>query len=128
MIKSYLLIGLGGALGAIMRYSISGWVQRLWQDSIFPFGTLVVNIFGCLLIGLLSQLAESRNAFPPETRVFLFIGVLGGFTTFSTFGNESFNLFRDGQNLSAFANLFFHIFLGLSAIWLGRYLAGWIWR
>ena len=87
-----LLVGFGGFVGAVLRYGISGWVQR-WTGSVnFPYGTLAVNLLGCLVIGLLAGLAEDRGLFTPEARLFLFIGVLGAFTTFSTFGIETLNL------------------------------------
>lgn len=123
-----LVVGAGGFLGSILRYLLSGYVQQ-WSKSIdFPYGTLAVNVIGCLIIGLLSQLAESRGVFTVETRLLVFVGILGGFTTFSTFGNETINLFRDGQNPLGFANLAANLVLGLGAVWLGRILAYLIWR
>ena len=122
-----LLVGAGGFLGSILRYLTSGWVQQWLQTASFPFGTLAVNVLGCLVIGFLSQLAETRGVFTPETRALVFVGVLGGFTTFSTFSNETFNLLRDNEVIPALANLSAHIVLGLGAVWLGRALAFWIW-
>jgi len=83
--------------GAILRYLLSGWVQAWAKGAAFPYGTLTVNLLGCLIIGFLAQLVELRNLFSPETRVFVFIGVLGAFTTFSTFGNDTMLLLRDGE-------------------------------
>lgn len=123
-----LLVGLGGFAGSILRYWLSGYIQQLTQSATFPFGTLTVNLLGCLVIGFLSELAEMRSAFSAESRALLFIGLLGGFTTFSTFSNETTNLLRDGQNLPAGLNIGAHIVLGLAAVWLGRSLAYWIWR
>jgi CrcB protein len=118
-----LIIGLGGFLGSVMRYLLSGAVQR-WAGSIgFPVGTFAVNLVGCFLIGLLGGLAESRQVFGPELRTFLLIGVLGGFTTFSTFGYETFNLMRDGQLASAIANCGLQVILGVVAVWAGYSLA-----
>lgn len=122
------LIGLGGAAGSILRYLTSGWVQQWWPATVFPYGTLAVNVLGCLVIGALSQLAEARGVFTPETRALVFVGGLGGFTTFSTFGNESINLLRAGENLRAAAYVGAHLGLGLGAVWLGRNLAYLIWR
>jgi CrcB protein len=122
-----LLVGVGGFLGAVLRYVLSGLVQDWSRREDFPVGTLAVNVLGCLLIGLLSQLAEARAAFSPETRALVFIGVLGGFTTFSSFGNETLNLWRDGQVLPTFVNLSAHLVLGLGAVWLGRVLGQEIW-
>jgi len=122
------LIGLGGFLGAVLRYLVSGTVQTWAKGSAFPFGTLAVNLAGCLLIGLLSQLVETRNILSPEARAFVFIGTLGAFTTFSTFGNESLNLFKEGQNLLSFLNVGTQILFGLGAVWLGQVCAQLIWR
>jgi len=123
-----LLIGIGGFVGSVLRYWVSGDVQQLTKSAEFPYGTMVVNILGCLAIGVLSQLAESRGAFTAESRALIFVGFLGGFTTFSTFGNETMNLLRSGQNALAFANLCVHLVFGLGAVWLGRSLAHLIWR
>ena len=123
-----LLVGVGGFVGSILRYWVSGWVQQVTASAGFPFGTLAVNLLGCLVIGFLSQLADVRGVFTPETRALVFVGVLGGFTTFSTFSNETFNLFRDIEVFSALTNLTLQVVLGLGAVWLGRTLAYWIWR
>lgn len=122
------LIGLGGFTGALLRYGLSGLVQN-WSKSIsFPYGTLATNLLGCLLIGSLSQLAETYGVFSTETRAFVFVGLLGAFTTFSTFGNETFNLLREGETFLSFANMGLHLILGLGAIWLGRIMIVSLWR
>ena len=121
-------MGVGGFVGSVLRYWVSGWVQQVTASAGFPFGTMAVNLLGCLVIGLFSQLADVRGVFTPETRALVFVGVLGGFTTFSTFSNETFNLFRDNEAVSALTNLTLQIALGLGAVWLGRTLAYWIWR
>lgn len=123
-----LLVGIGGFIGSVMRYLLSGWVQQTTKSVGFPFGTLAVNIIGCFVIGFIAQLAESRGAFAGETRTFIFFGILGGFTTFSTFGNETLNLARDSQVLNAFANVGANVILGLFAVWLGRTASYMIWR
>jgi CrcB protein len=109
-------------------FSADMYVQGLLKSADFPYGTIAVNLIGCLLISFLSQLAESQGVFTSETRAFLFIGCLGGFTTFSTFGNETVNLFRDNENFFAFLNVAMHFILGLGSVWLGRTLAYLIWR
>jgi CrcB protein len=123
-----LLVGIGGFIGSIARYLASGYVQQLTQSFEFPYGTLVVNLTGCFVIGFLSQLADARGLFSTESRSFVFVGILGGFTTFSSFGNETMNLLRDGETLPAFANVAAHVVLGLAAVWLGRTVAQLAWR
>ena len=124
----YLFVGTGGFIGAVLRYWLSSTVQQLSNSALFPVGTLVVNVLGCLVIGFLSELAEEHGLFTAEARAFVFIGILGGFTTFSTFGNETMNLLRNGQNTLALGNAAGHLMLGLGAVWLGRTLAYMIWR
>lgn len=122
------LAGIGGFVGSALRFAVGGFVQN-WSGSIrFPFGTLAVNLIGCLIIGFLSQLAEARGLFSAELRTLVFIGVLGGFTTFSAFGNETINLWRDGQNTLAAANIAANVVLCLAAVWLSRAIAFQIWR
>lgn len=123
-----LLIGFGGFIGSVMRYLASGYVQQATKSVGFPYGTLVVNIIGCFLLGFLAQLVESRGAFTSETRLFVFVGILGGFTTFSTFGNETLNLARDSQMINALANVGANVILGLLAVWLGRSVSYLVWR
>ena len=117
------LVGTGGFLGAVLRYVVGGWVHEVLNNASFPYGTLVVNVAGCVLIGFLSGLAESRSVFGPEARLFLFIGVLGGFTTFSSFAYETFSLARDAENLAAAMNVFAQLALGLAGVWCGNALA-----
>jgi fluoride exporter len=126
--SNLLFIGFGGFLGSVLRYLFSGYIQGILKNADFPYGTIAVNLTGCLIIGFLSQLAESQGLFTSETRAFVFISFLGGFTTFSTFGNETLNLFRDSENLLAFFNVAMHIIFGLGAVWLGRTFAYLIWR
>jgi fluoride exporter len=122
------LAGIGGFAGSALRYVVSGFVQNISGSIRFPFGTLAVNLAGCLVIGFLSQLAETRGLFGGEMRTLIFIGVLGGFTTFSAFGNETINLWRDGQSTLAAANIAAHLVLCLGAVWLSRIVAYQIWR
>jgi CrcB protein len=123
-----LLVGIGGALGSIARYLVSMWVQGAAKSVSFPFGTLTVNLVGCFVIGFLAQLAEARGVFTSESRAFIFIGILGGFTTFSSFGNETLNLARGGEFLSALTNIGLNVVIGLFAVWLGRTVAYIIWK
>jgi len=114
-----LVVGSGGFLGAVARYGLSGLVHRQLPLTTFPYGTLAVNLLGCFLIGLVAGLAESRQLFGPEFRVFILIGVLGGFTTFSTFGYETFAMIHDDEYLRAAANVAMQVILGLTFVWLG---------
>jgi fluoride exporter len=122
-----LCVGIGGFIGSVVRYILSGLVQEWTKREDFPVGTLAVNLVGCLIVGLLSELAEARGAFSPEGRAFVFIGILGGFTTFSAFGNETMNLWRDKQTFLASVNVASHIILGLGLVWLGRLIGHEIW-
>lgn len=125
---SALYVALGGALGSVSRYLVGTWVQTASKSIDFPYGTLTVNLIGCFVIGFLSQLAESHGAFTPESRALVFIGVLGGFTTFSSFGSDTLNLLRDGETFNALANVGANVILGLILVWLGRAVAYWIWK
>lgn len=127
-ILKLLLVGAGGFAGSVARYLASGYVQNLSGSIGFPHGTLAVNLAGCFVIGFLSHLADARGVFSADSRAFMFIGILGGFTTFSTFGNETMNLFRDGENSHALLNVGAHVVIGLFFVWLGRSLAYLIWR
>jgi CrcB protein len=127
-LTNILLVGAGGFIGSVLRYLVGGYVQQYSKSINFPYGTLAVNILGCFIIGFLAQLAENRGVFTSEARLFVFIGVLGGFTTFSSFGNETLNLMRDSQIFSAFANIGMNVVIGLLAVWLGRTLSYLIWR
>jgi CrcB protein len=122
------LAGIGGFAGSALRYLVAGLIQNRTGSIRFPFGTLAVNLAGCLVIGFLSQLAETRGFFSADARTLIFIGVLGGFTTFSAFGNETINLWRDGENMLAAANITAHLVLCLSAVWLSRVVAFQVWR
>ncbi len=128
MSRVLVFVGIGGFLGSVLRYVVSGYVQQLTHSSTYSFGTIAVNVIGCFIIGFLSQLVESVGLLGPDARALLIPGFLGGFTTFSTFSNETLNLFRDSESLLAFTNLAAHIVLGLGAVWAGRALAAAIWR
>jgi len=116
-------VGSGGFLGALARYGLGGLVQRQLPLATFPWGTLAVNLAGCFAIGVLTGLADSRQLFGPELRVFMLIGILGGFTTFSTFGYETFSMLRDAEYLRATANVGVQVVGGLTLVWLGYALA-----
>ncbi|MCC6143721.1 MAG: fluoride efflux transporter CrcB [Candidatus Hydrogenedentes bacterium] len=115
------LIALGGACGALARYGISGFVQQR-MDSAFPFGTLAVNVIGCFVLGGLMALVQDHPLLRPEARSFIAIGILGAFTTFSTFGYETSALIHDNQWNQALLNILANIVIGLAAVELGRLL------
>src|SRR5262245_12666514 len=117
-----LLAGTGGFLGAAARYWLGGLIHR-WLGAAFPYGTLVVNVTGCLAIGFLGVLAEERLVLGPDARVFWMIGVLGGYTTFSSFGYETMALLREGSAGAALMNVGAQVILGLLAVWAGAALA-----
>jgi len=127
-LTNILLVGFGGFIGSVLRYLASGYVQQSTKSINFPFGTLAVNVIGCFIIGFLAQLAEDRGVFTSQSRLFVFTGFLGGFTTFSSFGNETLNLARDSQRMNAFANVGANVIVGLFAVWLGRTVSYLIWR
>lgn len=119
-----LYVGLGGAIGAVARHLLGGWVLHHTAQGRFPAGTFAVNVLGCLVIGTLAGLAERHAMFSPPMRVFLFTGVLGGFTTFSAFGLETLSLLRRGETGVAAAYVAGSVLLGLAAVWIGFRLAG----
>lgn len=114
-----LLVGSGGFAGALFRYALVGALHRHLPLATFPYGTLCVNLLGCLLLGAFAGLADSRQLFAPEVRIFAVIGLLGGFTTFSTLGYETLAMARDGEQLRAALNVALHVVLGLVLVWLG---------
>ena len=123
-----LLVGIGGFIGAMLRYLVGGLVQQLSQSIHFPYGTLTVNIVGCFFLGLLSHLAELNIGVTSEVRLMVMIGLLGSFTTYSTFCNETMNLMQDQRFFLALVNIGVHLFLGLGAVMLGRYVVIALWR
>jgi len=117
-VKQILAIAIGGAAGAVLRYWTSTGIYALVGRT-FPYGTLVVNVAGSLLMGFLYVLLVERLALSVEWRAALLIGVLGAFTTFSTFSMETFALFEDGERLKALMNIILSVTLCLVAVWLG---------
>ena len=122
----WLLVGLGGFLGAIARYLISGWVQNGFVS--FPMGTLAVNFLGSLLLSIILYLAEYRGPFTEEQRIFLTVGVLGAFTTMSTFSYESFRLLEQRETLLFGLNVVGTIVLTFGAVYLGKVLVLTLWK
>ena len=116
--KTILLIACGGAVGAVLRYGASLGVYSLMGRG-FPYGTLFVNVSGSLLMGVLSIVLLERFDVGPEWRAAILVGLLGSFTTFSTFSIETLNLLEQGDMMRAFANIAFSVIVCLAAVWLG---------
>jgi len=125
--QNILWIGLGGFIGAVTRYLVSGWIQRLSLWSEFPLGTLGVNVISCLLIGFISGLTDRVELFSPHARLFIFIGILGSFSTFSTFGYEAMALLRDREMAVFLIYVVSHSVFGFSAVWGGYALTS-LWQ
>ena len=120
--QKWLTLLVGGLCGTAGRYVLAGAVYR-WLGTGFPYGTLAVNTLGCLVIGVLSALAEQKFLLTLEARLFWMVGLLGAFTTFSTLIYESWRLVQDGEALLASVNLLGSLTLGLGALWLGHLMA-----
>jgi fluoride exporter len=119
MVKSILIAGLGGFIGTVFRFLISRYIQ-LTYDTVFPWATLLVNILGCLLIGIVYGISERSNLLTPEWRIFLTVGLLGGFTTFSTFSNDAVMLLQNKEILRFAMYTGFSFFFGILAVFVGR--------
>jgi CrcB protein len=123
-----LVVGAGGFVGSVCRYLLSGLAQQLSGTSAFPVGTLTVNVVGCAVIGFLAYIADVHGGLSSLQRLFLLVGVLGGFTTFSAFANESMTLLQDGEQWYSLLNIVGHVVLCLGAVWIGRLAAYALWR
>ena len=117
--KGILLVALGGAIGSVSRFKLSGYILHHTIDWRFPAGTFVVNVLGCLVAGTLAGLAEKYDYFSPDARILIFTGILGGFTTFSAFGLETMFLIKRGELMVASANVTLSVIAGLVALWIG---------
>jgi CrcB protein len=119
-----LLVALGGAIGSVARYKLSGLVLHHTIEWRFPAGTFTVNVIGCVVAGVLAALAEKADLFSPGARLFLFTGLLGGFTTFSAFGVETVHLLRRGEVLIAASYVGLSVAVGLLALWAAVTIIG----
>ena len=122
--KQALIVGLGGFIGSIVRYRLGGMILHYSASWRFPLSTFSINVIGCLAIGALAALVEHRDWFSPEARLFLFTGLLGGFTTFSAFGYEGIFLLRRGEVVLALAYAALSVICGFAAVWLSFKLVG----
>ena len=111
--KIILAVGLGSFIGGICRYMVTLFIQNKFLTT-FPFGTMFVNVLGCFLIGVIYALSDRGNL-SPLWRMFLATGMMGGFTTFSTFSNETVSMLRDAEYVPAFSYIAFSIIIGLAA-------------
>lgn len=119
MLVNAAMVGAGGFIGAICRYGMSNLVQRNFGAASFSYGTLAVNMLGCLLIGLAIGFVESRQMFGDDFRRFVLIGILGGFTTYSTFSYETLAMLQNSDYLRAAGHVGVHVVLGVLLVWLG---------
>jgi len=119
---NYLSVGLGAAIGGILRFWLSNFTYKILPES-FPFGTLIVNVIGSFLLGLIMFYFNDRELLGPNLRIFIAIGLLGGFTTFSTFSLETMNLFKNAQYFFALLNIFLQVFLSLLGIYFAYLLS-----
>ena len=119
MIKSLIIVGFGGFIGTVARFLISRYFQVNFS-SVFPWGTFVVNLVGCLIIGMIYGFSEKGDVLSPDVRLFLTVGFCGGFTTFSTLSNDAFILLRQQEWFRFSFYTSFSFFLGLLAVYAGR--------
>ena len=122
MLRQLALVGTGGGCGAMLRFVVGGLVHRFLPAS-FPYGTFLINVTGCFGIGFLAVLVEERFLLGPGARLFWMVGVLGGYTTFSTFGYETMILMRGGSQAAALFNAAGQVVLGLAAVAAGAVTA-----
>ena len=130
LLNQYLVIALGGALGSVLRFWIGTGIDSTFSrgGTIFPWGTIVVNITGCLIIGLFATVTapEGRLLVNPLVRPFVMIGIMGGYTTFSSFSLQTLNLWNDNQRWEAMGNVLVSVVLCLAGVWLGAALGDWV--
>ena len=122
MVRAIILVGIGGGIGSIFRYLTNVFVAKYFQ-TIFPLATLLANILGCLLIGILLGFFERQQLSSPDLKFLFITGFCGGYTTFSAFASENINLFQSNNSLIAFLYIAVSVLVGLLAVWLGLMLA-----
>ncbi|MBS1530598.1 MAG: fluoride efflux transporter CrcB [Bacteroidetes bacterium] len=118
MLKTIIYVAIGSALGGVARFLMQQFVQKRFEST-FPYGTLSVNLLGCFVIGVVAGLADKGNILSPNARIFLAVGICGGFTTFSSFVNENYSMLRDGELLNTFVYIAASVVIGLLATGAG---------
>lgn len=119
----WILVGVGGFLGSIARYGLSTWVAQCFEKQLLPYGLMTVNVLGCLLIGFLAGFVQMKHNLRPELVLFLMVGFLGGFTTFSSFGLETFELLKQQAIMAALVDVFIQVGFGTLSVAIGFWAA-----
>ncbi|MCX6148179.1 MAG: fluoride efflux transporter CrcB [Candidatus Kapabacteria bacterium] len=127
MLKEALIVGLGGFIGSASRFLLSQFINKYFNIT-YPLGTLIINLFGCFLIGIILGLFEKENIISPNLNLFLTVGICGGFTTFSTFSNDSLILFNESDYLGLTFYMGISIFFGILLTFVGRHLVNYLWK
>jgi CrcB protein len=122
MIKNIFIVLIGGGVGSVFRYLVSLYLNKYVSIN-FPFSTFIVNIFGCLLIGIISGLFLKSNYTTPELKLLIVTGFCGGFTTFSAFAHENFNLIESGNFTLSLFYSFLSVFIGVFSVWIGVFIS-----
>jgi len=122
MLKTILYIAIGGAIGSVLRFLTTVLVSKFWSNQ-FPLATFIINVLGCFLVGLFFGILAKNNLTETNLKWFLLTGFCGGFTTFSAFGMENYNLFQNNNSLLAFGYIGLSILLGLFAVWFGLFIS-----
>ncbi|MCX6155224.1 MAG: fluoride efflux transporter CrcB [Candidatus Kapabacteria bacterium] len=126
MFKNIVIAGIGGFIGTAARYVLSQYIHKIFLTN-FPLGTLIINLIGCFLIGIIIELFNKGNIMSPEVNIFLTVGICGGFTTFSTFSYDSINMINEYEYINLIIYLGISIFIGLSLTLAGKYLVNYLW-